>query len=821
MGPPSAFETVPIMRVSAQPAIPPPGRINDLQVNIIPRKFLVRVTDSASSKKQPHENATSAKPSDPTSFLQPASFDFISIKFKHGVQLPDILPPDNSEPPKKRRKMNGCKTYLTTRYPIQNADDVHKDVWRQIFNFCDPKFLLEAKSIDSARHSILTHHQAIWRNSRLRHLGDDCPPCPTSLSEQQYVNLLIGRGCQIQTCSQRKTFTVAWTFLGRLCMDCLLQRTTKADALSQHRLPNESYLWEALPMVRYTSNRHGSPREVNESGTDWATSSRVNWLVLRSDYDRLEAEYLEKMNQDIAEEELLQWWQERKSRTLHHMGEVSTISNWMARTRWDQEGSISSDRRRFFKGKALGLTPPMLCEELDCMVAYHKAMRSTNPPSDIAWQMLLEKIQPHREVAARIVKVQQEMADSYKNWNNPPRAIALDRELRNHRQSRNRDPKVFAPEQMSIIELGRRELEKCLETNVGDHNLVLTCLKNVFKSYEKLSEHPDGLNYDGTEGAYRLSMDDVRMIIDEVIDPALSLGSQKRSRVLCSFKCPGCRVDYQRKRNFVDTLKHVYSNHAQHVGDDGEFWSLLRPFDSPSRGFPFYSTPWMRCLPVLPSYCDARSVPPWTPESEMTFLHEEARCYDSAFVGRTATWHGESQPTFLGAFTSALSSMQGVTLKAQCVTRVAFQYACDLAARFQLEVPTLDDFMEAMPQIQKANPKLQLKFRCETCVRSEDEVAKARPVKFEVALPKLYKHWDSKHSEQGLDWTQDFMRLPSDSEVHEEMLKSDEKLQKEKNKITRFVQEKQMKKRPNPKAAVVLGTPFAMDAFHELYPKAR
>lgn len=571
-------------------------------------------------------------------------------------------------------------------------------------------------------------------------------------------------------------------------------------------------------MERYTSNRRGSPREVNESGTDWAISSRANWLVLRSDYDRLEAEYLEKKSQDFTDGELLQWWQEKKSRTLRHMVEVTRISNWEARSRWEQEGSISSDRRRFFKEKALGLTPPMLEEELECMVAYHKAMRSTNPPSDIAWQMLLEKIQPHRDVAARIVEVQREMADSYKNWNNSPHAIALDRELRNHRQSRTRDPRIFAAEQISIIELGQRELENCLESNVGDHNLVLTCLKNVFESYEKLSERPDGLNYDGTEGPYKLSMDDARMIIEEVIDPALSPGSQKRSRVLCNFKCPGCRVDYQRKRSFVDTLKHVYRNHAQQAGDDGEFWRLLRPFDSPSHGFPFYSTPWVRCLPVLPSYCDARSVPPWTPESEMTFLHEEARCYDSAFEGRTAMWDGECQPTFLSAFTNALSSMQGVTLKARCVTRVALQYACDLAARFQLEVPTLDDFMEATPQIQKANPKLQLKFRCETCVSSEDEVAKARPVKFEVALAQLYKHWNSKHSEQGLDWTQDFMRLPSNSELLEEMLKSDQKLQKEKDKITRFVQEEQMKKRPNPKASVVLGTQFARDVFDKLYP---
>ena len=824
MGPHSAPETVPIMRVSAQPAVPPFGPIRDLQVNLTPRKFLVRTTGSSSSKKQRSNISTPSASTDLASpFAQSARLNFVTTAFRNGVQLPSIHAPDNGEPPKKRRKTTGCKTYFTTRYPVQNADDVHRDIWRQIFNFCDPKFLLEARSIDSVRHDILSHHQAIWRNSRLRHLGDDCPPCPTSLSEQQYVNLLIGRGCQIRTCYNRNTSTVSWTFLGRLCMDCLLQRTIRPDGLEmdyRHPFPDASYLWDALPMAHYTSNRHGPPREVNEQGTDWAVSSRNNWLILKSDYDRLQSEYYEKQSQDITEEDLKQWWQEKKNHTLRHMGEVLKISKWIARTRWEQGGSITSDRRHFFKEKALRLTPPMSGEELECMAAFHKAMRSTNPPSNISWGILLEKIQRHRDVAAQIVEVQREVADSYKNWNNPSHAISLDRELRNHRQGRNRDPKIFAPEQMFVIKLGRREFGKCIERDVSDHNLVLTCLKDTFDAYEKLSDRPDGLSYDGTQGSYKLSMDDVCMIIEEVIEPEIPSGCQKRSRVLCDFKCPGCRVDYQRKRSFVDSLKHLYLRHSQQVGDDGEFWRLLKPCDSSSRGFPFFSIPWMRCLPVLPSYCDARSMPPWTPDSETRLRHEEAGCYDSAFEGRTAAWHGEGQPEFLGAFRHALSSLQGVTLKARCVTRVALQYACDLAARFELDVPTLDDFMRATPKIQKAHPKIQFKFRCETCFRSEDDVARARPVKFEVAIDQLYKHWNSKHSEQGLDWTQDFMRLPSDAELLVEILKSDEKLRKEKDEIIAFVQEKQMKKRPNSKATVVLGMPFAMDIFAELYPKA-
>ena len=571
-------------------------------------------------------------------------------------------------------------------------------------------------------------------------------------------------------------------------------------------------------MVHYTSNRHGSARRVNDQATDWEWH-RGTYLFLRSDYDQIEAEYLDKKRLDLPEEQILQWWQEKKSRTMKHMEEVVKISNWRAKFRWQQEGSNSLDRSQFFRAKAAALDPPMFQEELECMAAYHKALRSTNPPSDLAWQILLQKITPHRDVAAKVLEVQREMADSYGNWNNPPRSILRDRELREHRNHRNRGLKISATEQDFVVELGRREFERCLENGVSDTNLVLACFKNVFEAYEQLSDRPEGFCHDGSRGTYTLSMDDARMIVEEVIEPDMPTGSQRRSRVLNSFKCPGCRTDYQREMGFVECLLHVYHKHAKQVGDDGEFWRLLRPFDSPYRGFPFYSTPWMRCLPILPSYCDARVMRPWHPDSEMDFLQEEVGHSDSAFEGRAATWPGEEQPTFLEAFAYAMNSMQGVTLKPQFVLKVALRYACGLSAKFDLEIPTLADFIETITPIQKANPTLRLKFRCETCVKDEGELARARPVKFEVAVEQLYQHWNSKHSGQDLEWTQDFMRLPSDAELLEEMLKNDEKLRKDKAKITGFVQEEQAKKRPNPKASVILGMSFATDVFDELYHK--
>ena len=62
------------------------------------------------------------------------------------------------------------------------------------------------------------------------------------------------------------------------------------------------------------------------------------------------------------------------------------------------------------------------------------------------------------------------------------------------------------------------------------------------------------------------------------------------------------------------------------------------------------------------------------------------------------------------------------------------------------------------------------------------------------------------------------MRLPNDGELTDEMEKVDEKLKRDKEKIVGFVQEDMVKKRPNPKAGVILGMRFAGEVFDELFP---
>ena len=114
--------------------------------------------------------------------------------------------------------------------PVQISDSIYPDVWIRIFSFCDPKFLLEARTIDKHRCRLLSEYSMIWTESRMNHYGSDMPACPKGLTEKQYVELLAGRGCQNSKCSKEETQKVHWIFQLRLCTECLAEKTMRVGS---------------------------------------------------------------------------------------------------------------------------------------------------------------------------------------------------------------------------------------------------------------------------------------------------------------------------------------------------------------------------------------------------------------------------------------------------------------------------------------------------------------------------------------------------------------------------------------------------------------
>jgi len=134
----------------------------------------------------------------------------------------------------KRRKLMSepqilRKHALRSTRPLKISDKVNSDIWQIILGYCAPKLLLDAKTINKEFRQLLSDRTAIWRASRQNFFGHDMPECPIGMTEQAYADLLVGRGCQNQSCPKEHTAGVYWTFQVRLCAECFRQKTMRVS----------------------------------------------------------------------------------------------------------------------------------------------------------------------------------------------------------------------------------------------------------------------------------------------------------------------------------------------------------------------------------------------------------------------------------------------------------------------------------------------------------------------------------------------------------------------------------------------------------------
>jgi hypothetical protein len=193
--------------------------------------------------------------------------------------------------------------------------------------------------------------------------------------------------------------------------------------------------------------------------------------------------------------------------------------------------------------------------------------------------------------------------------------------------------------------------------------------------------------------------------------------------------------------------------------------------------------------------------------------------------------------TFLKFFKHAAASLVGIRLSGQALTRIALQFAIDASQLSAIPQPAITDFIDLVPEIQGINPTMDFRFRCGLCMSRGDQKASARHVKHQIPLSALHQHWTKCHAggEEGastrrrpaedflddaLDWTRDFMHLPSDVELYEMVMESDQTLEKEKEAIRAVAAGTNTRKRPKAKASIILTTPTAMEAFSTLFPIA-
>jgi hypothetical protein len=811
--PAAEFGDAPIMRVNWQSSTEPGAKdhhystIDFREFNTQPMRLHISNPPTITANHTSTDND-----SNPNSCV----FKFAPTEFRDGKQCVTLPPPD---PSLKRKRKPGPREsnrfILSARKPLPNSDQVHRDIWKHIFSFSDPRFLLEAKCINRDLYDILTHHSAIWRDSRIRHYGSLCPPCPEGLSEQQYVELLVGRGCQRSSCPQRNTTTVNWALCRRICSTCLAQGRTSADKLHatrRHEVARGVPLWTALPQWYAPDSRL---RPLNDAGTDWVTWPGVNFFW-SADYDALEKEYLSRKEAGFSDDDILVWWQAIKDKTISRMKHLEKVYRWSYTSRMtgeDRPGGVTAvenrvTRKMFFEEQAAKLSPPMSTDELFCMEAFQKALRTANAASQRSWDVLFEKIQPYREAAQKVIQVKTDTEDD---------DIKMDF-MRKFNRLKNRRTGEVSEEQAYVLRLARNEYAKCIDNRVSEHNMVLTCLRNVYDSYQKLSEleRPRGMCPDGEIRPYVLSLDDACMIVDRVISEMTKTSGHLRSKTLECFRCPGC--DTTTRFKFRQCLNHVYKKHAWTVGDRGDFAWLLKAPAHREEDLPVVTVPWPRCLPVLPAYCEPLKAPRWHPENEMTFIRDEDNFRrTSAFHERQASWKEDRVPSFDEAFEHVLQTTTGLRMEPRQIVALGLRYASDLCK--ETAMPTIDDFNTMVMGLQEKYPVLRMSARCGRCARGEGRTKRKEPNKIVIPIDRLYNHWRDRHDLDDTSWMSNYMLLPSDEDLLEELQALDEKLKLEKQKIMAFDPTVEEKKRHNPKATMILATKFTMESLNELYPR--
>jgi len=752
------------------------------------------------------------------------------------VQLQTLVPAQ-----KKRKLNNGDPaptkdTILRVSRPVENADKVHDDIWRHIFRFSEPRVLLEARTLSKKKWELL-QESAIWKESRENRFGSDMPALPTALTEMQYADLLVGRGCQNSKCDKSRAAKVYWAFMVRLCSDCMMQKTVQAadpqeiehykdytDLISK----DEQFLYgrtlrDLIPSAITDSGKYGRGREVDPiTGSIWA-DDRGFRLHLRSDYAAIYAEF-SQIRADGAQA-VLDWARKKHNQVIEHMKEVTVLEKWEKHSLQPQHAdTVRSRRKEFFLKKAAALEPPISEEVLLRMSAFHKALDSANPPTQRAWEILLSKLMPYRaqaEVALRHRRFINEGTGADQELN-------LFRRLHAHRRDRDQ------PEQLFVLDIAAKELRDLADTEVADADLVLLCLKNVYERFQKVAtEAPRVLKYDGTTGPYELCLDDARMIVQQVIEDHVESHSPRGAIVYDNFLCIGCtRTDNQRRFSFERAFEHILQHHAILVGEGLEFYRFAKPYiaidddDKSVCRFPWYTVPWPRNLPLLPAHRKVDRHTKWEPDADVAYVQAARSGKMSAFAGRTPVEApGIESHDFQSNLVFAAESLKPAKgLDAACLTKIIFRYALDRLSDSPLR-PAHTDFVDAIPRMQAANPALTFKFRCAYCIREDKVFKSARQVKYAVPMDKLREHWELKHRVSvgtdgtPLEWTRDMMDLPSDREVWDRMLEADEKLRQEKEDVRRREEEvkKTVRKRPSLKGRVVLERELCVDVFARLY----
>lgn len=748
-----------------------------------------------------------------------------------------------TEPPKKRRK--------TSRYPRDTSTptfsvrkpvgaEISTDAWALFFKRCDVKFLKVARLVCKSFNAILTK-ESIWREAR-RTSYPDSPACPQGITEMRYANLLSERGCQIRPCTRLNTRKVYWPFMLRMCENCCPLKIQSAESTSEdavayaelyqqqkldEKLDLPSSLAGLLPSGTMWSGRYSGPRQLDEDGQKWKFRDG-NFCVMSDEYDKLKIEFAEKRASngfDFLEWARKKWDLTRERMKVAHILDAPTDGP-------AQQSQIRKEKIAFFKQKAAELDPPIGSEVLEKMAAYHSAIETMNKASLRSWDLLRPKIETPEVRAAAELLLRWENRPVGTRWNILNDEENVWEKLSSHRGGRLDRPKKYKQEQEFVISIAKRELQALLNV-VHDEDTLLLLLDNVRRAYEAIHEKPQGLNGDGSEGIYQLTLDDARMVIEDVLEQEVPKGTIRAKSVLGSLRCIACwRPDCNKSYEFEELMRHIRKVHCRHVGVKLNYWKLAAPIQSSSSRHrcndevAWYHIPWPKSFPALPGHRKAMPGMYWNPDEEVEYVRHPGEA-SSAFENFVVCDDPGIDATDLAAnFCEAIRILAETRLEATAMIKIALEYT-SRRAKQDLDSPmgtaatcmTVAKFREQEDAMHEIAPTLKLKFMCGICMNDPKSSYHVRHTRYPIPLDKLVDHWRDKHNIDSESSIDGLLHLPAEGRLVQIMEEEDSKLKAEKSKYARTddTDREGGNGQVDPRVQAFLEVPSSMSRFRQLF----
>lgn len=726
---------------------------------------------------------------------------------------------------------------LSIRRPVKVY--VPMDAWQLIFQRCDLAFLMKARLVCRAFRDAL-NRQATWREARLNNYGDGIPDRPPHTTEFEYAALLVGRGCQIEPCTRKDTRKVYWPFSLRMCERCFPQVTEVpdldcAEAKSYSSMYNSleyevretipAELPGLLPAGRLRSGRWYGPRLLDNEQRNWQQRYMTgHTLVMTNEYEMLKQEFAEKVRDDpeyFLFWARLKWGETREKMTWAiQMDDIDLAES-------DRLCDLREQKIEFFQEMALTLDPPMSQEVLSKFTAYHNALETPNAASLRSWDTLKAKIDVP-ELRAQAEQLVQWQRDAIE-W-----TITLDddsnlyRRLYKHRGSgRYSKPKVYAKEQEVVIEIARAELDGLVDV-VHDEDVLLMLLDKVRRAYESLEEKPIGLNGDGSEGIYRLTLDDASMVVQDVLRPRIADVSQERfKKIVGSLRCMGCtRTGASTLYEFQDLIAHARRVHAGSVAKDTHWYRLAVPAKSSWGGYgglvAWYHLPWFKNMPALPFHQTPRNGVGWDPDIERAYVQHEGTRSPSKTFDRLVCDHSTRIPAddFTSNFCRAVRTLVHTRLQARHIIKTALEYAmrrrkscCSAGVPpVTLSVGQLQNLEAICARI---SSKMEFKFQCKICVKEAATSRRRRRVPKTYMLSALAIHWDVSHPTDADTCVTERIVLPSEVEVLRTIRDEDARLALQ--KASHLKRNGRGNDSMDPRTAALLETPSIQSCLENLF----